>query len=398
MTNALERSLSNRALREIWKYEKRRLTRSAYGVDRISGRKFDERLSYEIYRLRERAFGKFQPNGLLAISKPKPSGGVRIICVPTIADRLLQFALLTELRPKLAQRGLLNSVSYGLMRNARRGVVDARTRAVKLRTANPWVYKADIQRFFDRIPRAEMKAVASRIIDQRTLHRVVLPYIDAEITDGFDPDWSEIIRKAGIVTGQGIRQGMPLSPYFAGMLMRDLDQKLERQALPVIRYVDDIVAFFSTRDACLQFHAFLKDILAKLGLTIGDPGTAGSKTAIYEPAQSADFLGMQIAPTSQGGYCLRVSKACIEKVGAKFCHAVCIDELLRKRLTLTRLGAHLDSMQHGYAQAYQGAENHGELIHEIELMKAEAIQYVLVDLFGDRLPKLSSKQRQFIGL
>lgn len=398
MTNALKRCTSTGHFQAIWRAERNRLRRSSYGVDRISGRKFEERLSYEILQLQQRSLGKFRPSGLLAISKPKPGGGNRILCVPTIADRLLQLSLLVDLRPTLAKRGLLNTISYGLMRNARRGVADARRRALELRAAHRWVYKADIRRFFDNIPRTQMKAVARTIIPQRSFHPIVSAFVDCEITDGFDPDWPDIVIRAGIVPGLGVRQGMPLSPYFAGMLLRDLDRTLATQKIPAIRYVDDIMAFFDNRQQCYDFHHYLSERLDTLGLKIGHPDRSGSKSAIYEPKQAAEFLGMEITPAPSGDYCLMVSDACIQKIGAKFCQVASLDHLLTKQLTLTRLGGYLDAIERGYVRAYDGAENHGKLRRELVQMKEAAITYVLENLFGERLPNLSKQQRTFIGL
>jgi RNA-directed DNA polymerase len=381
-----------------WQFHRRQLLRSCFGVDRQTGTEFRERFDYEIYRLRQRAFGAFKPSGLLAIAKPKPTGRYRILCVPTIADRFLQFSVLAELRPKLEKRGLLNGISYGLVRGAKKGVREARQRALQLRTAYPWVYKADIQKFFDNIPRLSMKDVARRMIDQRSLRNVVLSFIDAEITDGFDPDWKKIIAGAGIVSGKGVRQGMPLSPYFAGMVLCSLDRALESKGIPAVRYVDDIAAFFSSREECEAFHEFLCRQLKKLELNVGDIAASGSKTVIYEPSAPADFLGMEIAPADDGSYCLRIGDACLEKIGSKFCHAGSIEQLLKKGVTLTRLGSYLDAMEAGYLQAYEGAENHNKLVAEVRHMKAAALNAALEELFGERVSTLSPKERRFIGL
>jgi RNA-directed DNA polymerase len=398
VANALETSLMRSNLEVAWRFQRRQLIRSCFGVDRQTGREFRERFDYEVYRLRERALGAFKPSGLLAIAKPKPTGGNRILCVPTIADRLLQFAVLAELRPRLGKRGLLNGISYGLVRGANKGVREARIRALQLRHKYPWVYKADIQKFFDNIPRAPMKEMARRMIDQRSLRNVVLSFVDTEITDGFDPNWKEIIARAGIVSGKGVRQGMPLSPYFAGMALCSLDKALESRGVMAVRYVDDIAAFFESRNQCQDFHDFLCGQLKKLELNVGDIAAKGSKTTIYEPNASADFLGMEIAPTDDGSYGLRVGEACIEKIGSKFCHAGNIEQLLKKRVTLTRLGSYLDSMEAGYLQAYEGAENHNKLVAEVRQMKLAALNAALEELFGERVSTLTRMERRFIGL
>lgn len=133
MSNALDTALSRKNLEIAWRFEKRRLLRSCFGVDRQTGKDFQDRLAYEFSCIQERSAKDFKPKGLLAIAKPKDDGGSRILCVPTIADRVIQFSLLNEIRGRLEKRGLLNSVSYGLIRSANRTVQDARKRAVELR-------------------------------------------------------------------------------------------------------------------------------------------------------------------------------------------------------------------------------------------------------------------------
>lgn len=399
MANSLDNALAKVNLDIVWRCEKARLLKSCYGLDRKSGHDFQENLSFELFDLRQKAKGSFKPKGLLAIAQPKPDNrGNRILCVPTIADRLLQFALLNELRPSLAKRGLLNSVSYGLMRNSNRTVQDARDKGLKLRKTLPWVYKADIEKFFDNIPREAVKDAARKIITKRSLHNVVLSFVDTEIEDGFDTDWQQIVSSAGIERGKGVRQGMPLSPYFAGMILLDLDKKIEKLGISAIRYIDDIVAFFSTKDECVEFHRFLHDHLAEIGLRIGSIGADGSKTTIYPPHEAALFLGLEMTKHDGGDYKLLVPAKCIEKIGGKFASMGEIDSLLQKKITLPRLGGFLEAMESGYIQAYRCADNLDQLISEVKTMKKAALNGVLEEALGTQLKSFPPKIRRFLGI
>jgi RNA-directed DNA polymerase len=399
MANSLENALSKVNLDIVWRFEKSRLLKSCYGIDRKSGHDFQQKLSFEFFDLRQRVKSSFKPKGLLAVAQPKPnSNGNRILCVPTISDRLLQFALLNELRPSLAKRGLLNNVSYGLMRNANRTVQDARDRGLLFRKTLPWVYKADIEKFFDNVPRSAVREAAKKVISKRSLHNVVLSFIDTEIEDGFDPNWRQIVTNAGIQQGKGVRQGMPLSPYFAGMILLDLDRKIEQLGICAIRYIDDIVAFFKTEAECLQFDKFLREQLEQLGLKIGSIGVEGSKTTIYKPDEAALFLGLEMTRDNTGGYQLLVPANCIQKVSAKFAAMGNIDSLLQKQITLPRLGGFLDAMEAGYVQAYRCADNIDELASEIKTMKKAALNGALEEALGEQLKSLPLKIRKFLGI
>ncbi|MEQ1531928.1 MAG: reverse transcriptase domain-containing protein [Methylococcales bacterium] len=399
MANSLEIALSKVNLDIVWRYEKSRLLKSSYGIDRKSGFDFQEKLSLEFFELRQKAKNSFKPKGLLAVAQPKPNGsGNRIICIPTISDRMLQFALLNELRPNLANRGLLNSVSYGLMRDANRTVQDAREKGLLFRKSLPWVYKTDIEKFFDNVPRATVREAVKRVVSKRSLHNVVMSFIDTEIEDGFDSNWQQIVKNAGIENGKGIRQGMPLSPYFAGMILLDLDEKIQKSGVAAIRYIDDIAAFFQTRQQCIQFDKFLREELAHIGLEIGPIGAEGSKTTIYNPDEAALFLGLEMTKQDSGDYQLLIPQRCIQKVGAKFATMGSVDKLLQKQITLPKLGGFLDAMEAGYTQAYKCADNINELTSELKNMKKAALNGVLEEALGEQFKNLAPKIRKFLGV
>jgi hypothetical protein len=182
------------------------------------------------------------------------------------------------------------------------------------------------------------------------------------------------------------------------MVLLTLDKEIARRGLCALRYVDDIIGFFDTKDECEAFAHLLEDQLGKLGLSIGVVGAENSKTRIFEPLEPASFLGMQLAWRVGGGFQLRISQKCIEKVGAKFAEAGVIGKLLARGVTLPMLGKLLAEMERGYLQAYEAAENHSELVREVRRMKAAALECALEETFGEEIYRLDKKRRRFIGI
>jgi hypothetical protein len=261
-----------------------------------------------------------------------------------------------------------------------------------------FVYKTDIQKFFDRIPRDILIAKVRRIVADRSLHPILEAFASVEIGDGFNPDWKAIVASAGIRTGEGVRQGMPLSPYFAGIILLDLDRDLERRKFPVIRYVDDIIGFFRSRAECEEFDDYLRQKLGELNLSLGLIGAPMSKTVIYRPDEAAEFLGMEMIFDVNGRCSLRVGQKTIEKIEGNFAAMADIDNLLQKKVTLPMLGGRIQSMERGYIAAYHGAENMSQLKDRIRLAANPLVENILEQIFGVGMKKLSNKQRRFLGI
>lgn len=399
LVSGFERCTSLAALKAAWKAERHRLTTSCFGPDRMSGKSFERTLDRQLRELRYKIKSGYKPDGLLALAKPKENGtGNRIICVPTVADRLLQFTILNELRPRLKAMGLDNPVAFGLAKGSDRSVLGARKFACSARNERPWVYKADVHKFFDNLERAKLRHGVSRTVRQSSLVPILHSILDTEIEDGVEKNWRSVVSDAGIKKGLGVRQGMPLSPFYAGVYLKDLDRKLIKLRVPVARYVDDIVAFFASEAEALSFHTFLKSALGDLGLAIGEIGAANSKTFIYQPDEPAAFLGMQLSRLGDSPYQLRVAASTINQLAERIRGYGNTSVLLDKKITLTTMGSYFTSVITGYQNAYDCAQNRDDLRTVICAEAAAAQASVLRDLFGaEGLKRLSQADFEFLG-
>lgn len=230
------------------------------------------------------------------------------------------------------------------------------------------------------------------------MHAILTAFSKVEIGDGFATNWEQIVYDAGIRAGLGVRQGMPLSPYFAGMLLSDLDRLLEKKQFPVIRYVDDIVGFFKSRKECEDFDCFLRAELAKLSLSLGMIDDPHAKTKIFAPNEPAEFVGMEMKFQDDGKCHLCVSEKTLQRLEARFAEMMQIEKLLQKKITLPFLGARLESMTKGYVAAYHGAQNMSELKARVSAASAPVIEAVLENIFGVTMKTLGRKERKFLGI
>src|SRR3984893_8716248 len=94
-------------------YKAVRSNRGAAGVDGQTLDQFDEKLGGNLYRIWNRmSSGSYFPPPVKAVPIPKKSGGVRILGIPTVADRIAQTAVKMWLEPRLDPIFREDSPSY----------------------------------------------------------------------------------------------------------------------------------------------------------------------------------------------------------------------------------------------------------------------------------------------
>lgn len=121
--------------------------KGAAGVDGVSITKFEENLNDNLYKLWNRmSSGSYFPEAVKAVAIPKGTGGEqRILCVPSVADRIAQTAATMYLEPLVDSK--LHEDSYGYRPN--KSALDAVETACWRCWRNNWTVDLDISGFFD---------------------------------------------------------------------------------------------------------------------------------------------------------------------------------------------------------------------------------------------------------
>src|SRR5579872_1608652 len=138
------------------------------GIDDVTAARFAANLDHNLTVLANRLRrGHYGPSLLKAVFIPKPdSEKERMICIPTVADRLIQRAIIFYLDSK-RKFPIYNSSSFGFLRNL--GTEAAITPAVGYRQSYDWCLKTDIESFFDRIPRQYLKSCVAKALGRHSL-------------------------------------------------------------------------------------------------------------------------------------------------------------------------------------------------------------------------------------
>jgi len=270
-------------------YRRVRANKGAAGVDGESIEQFEVDLRGNLYKLWNRlSSGCYFPPPVRMVEIQKPGGrGVRVLGVPTVADRVAQTVAAMYLEPDV--EGSFHPDSYGYRpgRSALDAVGNCRERCWR----TDWVIDLDIQGFFDNLDHdLVLKAVAHHT-DQRWIVLYVERWLKAPLQR---QDGSLVARD------RGSPQGSAISPLLANLFMHyafDAWMAREFPAVRFERYCDDVVVHCHSQ---AQAHRVREAIAVRLaacgGLRLHPDKTRivyckdGRRRGLYEHT-SFTFLG-----------------------------------------------------------------------------------------------------------
>lgn len=397
--NALSAVASVAKLRRAWldlSDKKVGRSRNTVGVD---GQSINQFAQYVDDHLRDLSGRLQQPtpyefSELKPFTSPKASGNsYRVICVPTVRDRIVQRAILTYLTEQDGGRYSFDSgVSFGFIKNKWTG--DAISTAIEHRNKHPWAFKADIRSFFDAIQRPVLLSEIRRRIPYKSLHGLLAGTLNCEARPESRAQ-ARVIRHEGIQRGRGVRQGMPLSPYFANIMLAGFDKAAITTGLRLVRYADDFVCFGDSEAECREVYEFCADNLQGIGLRLHELGTPG-KCSIVPPDEPVEFLGVLLTRRPGNRYAPWISDKQINERKAELSGLGDLEELVRRRLTLAKFVSTLDSKIAGWLDAFEFCENLRVLDDTLRDLRRNVLEKVLFRELG--ITAHSTSARQFLGL
>ncbi len=379
-------------------------TGSARGVDGETAYKFKGRLQTNFHEIRQDLIdGTYDFSKLKAFPIEKKPGKYRIICIPTIRDRLVQRLILRSLtwdsktgreRDRLKTQ---TTVSFGVRKGKEQSVHGAIKAALKYRNKCGWVVKTDISKFFDQIPRKELKKLVRNRLGSSSIVPLIEKAIDCELEIPRDKELQEIIKDNGIKANVGLRQGMPLSPLLSNLVLNKFDRKAERKGLKLIRYADDIIAFASDEDEAKQIFSFIDSELRKIKLKIPALG-AGDKSDIFLPDKPVIFLGIEIYKNKKGEYDRRIPKATFEKARTKVQQHKDLNWNLENNYSYADVIRRLKDIPEGYSSAFGDCTNLGSLLDLLKKEGGDVKQHLISEIFGEEVyARLTPEEKDFLG-
>jgi len=219
-------------------YDRVKANHGAAGIDRQRIEDFEEDLKGNLYVIWNRmSSGSYFPQPIRAVEIPKKGQGVRILGIPTIADRVAQTVVQLILEPKVEPLFHPDSYGYRPKRSALDAVGVCRERCWK----TAWVLDIDIKSFFDTVNHELLLRAVAWHTDEKWILLYVRRWLTAPLAA---PDGTLSPRT------EGTPQGSPLSPLLANIFLHyafDMWMKREFPDVQFERYCDDVVVHCVTQ-------------------------------------------------------------------------------------------------------------------------------------------------------
>lgn len=245
----LESIVSRQNMTEAFKRVKS--NKGAGGVDGVEIEGFKTQLDQRWEGVKTAILeGSYQPEAVRRVEIPKPNGGIRLLGIPTLMDRLIQQAIGQEL-VKLYD-GSFSEFSYGFRpgKSAHQAVVQAKE---YVNAGYSHVVDLDLDQFFDRVNHDYLMNLLSQRIEDKRVLKLIHRYLRAGVM------------KDGIVQANttGMPQGGPLSPILSNILLDVLDKELGNRGHRFIRYADDCSVYVKTKRAGERVMTSIRKFIEK---------------------------------------------------------------------------------------------------------------------------------------
>jgi len=245
----------------VWEaYRQVAANKGAPGVDAQTLEEFEADLENHLFKIWNRmSSGSYFPPPVKAVEIPKPhSPGVRVLGVPTVADRVAQTTVAMFLEPLVEPRFHPDSYGYRPKKSAHDALEACRARCWKF----DWVIDLDVQKFFDTVPWDLVVRAVQAVTDCPWVLLYVKRWLAAPLQR---PDGTVVERD------KGTSQGSAVSPVLVNLFMHyafDTWMVREFPDCPFERYADDAVVHCKSRRQAELVLAGIAARMAEVGLRL----------------------------------------------------------------------------------------------------------------------------------
>ena len=311
-------------------YEQVVRNKGSHGIDGMTVAQLKSYLQGNWVEVRSRLLaGTYKPSAVRRVEIPKPDGGIRLLGIPTVLDRMIQQAIAQVLNGVFDHT--FSEHSYGFRRG--RSAHDAVTAALEhISDGYRVVVDMDLEKFFDRVNHDKLMSLIARRVGDKRLLKLIRAYLESGI----------MINGLEVISEEGVPQGGNLSPLLSNIMLDELDKELERRGHRFVRYADDCNIYVKSRRAGQRVYESIKQYLeTKLKLKVNE-----SKSAVASPTRRK-FLGFSFYYKKGGEPSIRIHERPLQRLKEKV-----------KRLTNRNWGTNMEYRLKKLAEVTNGWVNY----------------------------------------
>lgn len=250
----------------------------APGIDGETVSDFAIELEQNIEFLHERLkTNTYEPSPVRRVEIEKPDGGVRLLGIPTVKDRVVQQAIVNIIQPIFDVTFHPSSYGYRPKHSQQQAVAKAERFMNKY--GLKYVVDMDLSKCFDTLD-----------------HEIMMEAVSEKISDGSVLNLIKKFLKSGVMhsnnfskTEVGSPQGGVISPLLSNIYLNKFDQKMKSKGIRIVRYADDILIFAKDKKIAGNYKAYATKVLEEeLKLTVNKEKT--KLTSIYEGVEYLGFV------------------------------------------------------------------------------------------------------------
>jgi len=251
----------------------------APGIDGETVEDYAENLEVNTELLHEKLkTNAYEPSPVRRVEIEKPDGGIRLLGVPTVKDRVVQQAIVNIIGELFDATFHPSSYGYRPKHSQHQAVAKAESFINKYKLTE--VVDMDLSKCFDTLDHEIIMDTVAELISDGKVLKLIKKFLKSGVMKSETFEATEI----------GSCQGGVISPLLSNIYLNKFDQKMMSKGIRIVRYADDILIFAKDKKTAGNYLTYARKILEEeLKLKVNE-----TKTKVTSVREGVEFLGFVI--------------------------------------------------------------------------------------------------------